>query len=71
MFQVNAPRVRELLIQRRLSVRQLALQAGLNQATALKCIRDGATVYLTTIATLARFFNTAGDELILTNQKGR
>ena len=65
MFQVNAGLVRQLLIQRRLSLRQFAIQAGLNHATALKCIRDGATVAITTVAALARFFNTSGDEFIL------
>mgnify|MGYP002627012598 CR=1 FL=1 len=65
MFQVNASRIRQLLIQRRLSLRQFALQAGLNQITAAKCIKDGATVAITTIAAIAEFFGTSGDELIL------
>lgn len=66
MFQVNAGLVREEIFRRDLSLRQFALQAGLNPFTASKCIRDGATVTSRTIATLARFFNTSGDELIVT-----
>ena len=64
MFLLNANRIRELLIQRNLSLRQFAIQAGLNQFTAAKCTKDGATVAITTIAALVRFFNVDADELI-------
>lgn len=65
MFKLNAKLVRRMMIERGLSLRQLAMQAGLNTATAGKLIRDGATASLKTIGVLAKFFNVDGDELIL------
>ena len=65
MFRINAGLVREEIFRRDLSLRQFAIQAGLNPFTARKIIQDGATVTSRTIATLARFFNTSGDSLIL------
>ena len=65
MFKLNAKLVRRMMIERGLSLRQLAAQSGLNTATAGKLIRDGATASLKTIGTLAKFFNVDGEELIL------
>ena len=65
MFRLNATLIRKLLIERRLSIRQLAKQSGLNELTARKVIDDGAKVTLRTLAALADYFNVNGEELIL------
>lgn len=65
MFRLNSTLIRKLLLDRKLSIRQLAKQSGLNELTARKVINDGATVTLRTLAMLADFFNVNGDELIL------
>ena len=65
MFRLNATLIRKLLIERRLSIRQLAKQSGLNELTARKVIDDGAKVTLRTLATLADYFNVDSEKLIL------
>lgn len=65
MFRLNATLIRKLLIERRLSIRQLAKQSGLNELTARKVIDDGAKVTLRTLAALADYFNVDSEELIL------
>lgn len=65
MFKVNSKFIREFIFQRGLSLKEFAEQAGLNQFTAGKIVRDGATASLKTIGLLAKFFNVDGDKLIL------
>lgn len=65
MFRLNATLIRKLLLERKLSIRQLAKQAGLNEFTARKVIDDGSTVTMRTLATLAEFFHVDGELLIL------
>ena len=65
MFKVNSKFIREFIFQRGLSLKEFAEQAGLNQFTAGKIVRDGATVTAKTIGVLARFFNVDGEKLIL------
>ena len=65
MFRLNSAFIRKLLFERKLSIRQLAKQARLNEVTARKVIDDGASVTLRTVAALADFFGVDGDELIL------
>lgn len=65
MFKINAKLVRTLIFERGLSLRQLAMQAGLNAATAGKLIRDGAIVSVKTISKLAKFFGVDANTLVL------
>ena len=65
MFRLNATLIRKLLLERKLSIRQLAKQSGLNEFTARKVIDDDSTVTMRTLATLAKFFNVDGELLIL------
>ena len=65
MMKVDSARVRDLLFQRGLSIREFAAQSGLNELTAAKVIRDGATVSTKVVGALAKFFNVDGNSLIL------
>lgn len=65
MFKINAKLVRTLIFERGLSLRQLAMQAGLNAATVGKLIRDGATASIKTISKLAKVFGVDANTLVL------
>lgn len=65
MMKVDSARVRDLLFQRGLSIREFATQSGLNEFTARKTTRDGATVSMKVVGALAKFFNVDGNSLIL------
>lgn len=65
MLKINAELIRKLLFERRLSLRQFALKAGLNASTAAKVIKDGSTVTTKTVADIALFFGVEGNALIL------
>lgn len=65
MFRINAKLIRGLLFERRLSLRQFALQSGLNPSTAAKVTKDGAAVSCKTISDLAAFFGVDGNSLIV------
>ena len=65
MLKINAELIRKLLFERRLSLRQFALKAGLNPTTAAKVIKDGTTVTTKTVADIVRFFGVDGNSLIL------
>lgn len=65
MFQINSMRIRELVFERGLSIAAFAKQSGLTEITARKVINDGAKVSMKTLGTLAKFFGTTGENLIL------
>lgn len=69
MFKLNAKFVRAEIFRRSLSLKEFASQAGLNEITARKLTRDGATATAKTIGTLAKFFNVDGNELILRKEE--
>ena len=69
MFKVDSARVRALLLQCGLSLREFAAQAGLNVITAGKIVRDNVKVSMKTVGTLAKFFNVDGESLILKAEK--
>lgn len=70
MFEVNAQRVRDLVVERGLSLRGFAQAAGLNELTARKSLTDGTKLTLATIGGLAKYFGVGADELIV-SPKGR
>ena len=65
MFKVNVDRVRSLMFERGLSLKDFAAQSGLNALTVAKIVRDdSATASAQTIATVAKFFGVNGNELV-------
>ena len=66
MFTVDAGKVRSLMFEHEVSgVYDLARKAKINNLTAARVLKDGATATTKTIAALAKFFNVNGNDLIL------
>lgn len=65
MFQINSKRVRDLLSQNGLSLREFSEKSGLNIATTCKLVRDDGRATLKVVGKIARFFGVDTDELIL------
>lgn len=70
MFEVNAQRVRGLVVERGLSLRGFARAAELNELTARRALTDGTKLSLSVIGALAKYFGVGADELIV-SPKGR
>lgn len=66
MFTVDASKIRAMMFEQNISgVYELARKAQVNNATAAKVVKDGATVKVKTIAALAKLFGVNGEQLIL------
>lgn len=65
MFLIDANKIRTLLFERGLTMKAFKEQSGLNGWSTRKSVRDGSKVSAKVIATLAKFFNVDGNELIL------
>ena len=65
MFQIDSSRVRSEIFKRGLSTSEFARQAGLNEMTARKLLRDGSEVQPKIIGKLSNFFGIRGEDLIL------
>ena len=65
MFLVDASKIRTMLFTRGLTMKAFKEQSGLNGWTTRRCVRDGSKVSAKVVATLAKFFNVDGNELIL------
>ena len=70
MFKVNAECVRGLVVERGLSLRDFARQAGLNEITARRALTDDTKLSLAVFGALAKFFGVGADELILSKKNG-
>lgn len=68
MFQVDAAKIRALLFERGLTLKEFAQMAGVNGSTVRKATTDGETLNAKSLSALAKFFGINGEELI---QKGR
>lgn len=68
MFQVDAGKIRALLFERGLTLKDFAQMAGVNGSTVRKATTDGETLNAKSLSALAKFFGVNGEELI---QKGR
>lgn len=64
MFKVDSARVRALLLQSGLSLKQFAEQSGLNVLTVKRALRDGASATIKTIYALAKSFNVDANTLV-------
>lgn len=66
MFTIDAGKIRSLMFEHEVSgVYDLARKAKINNLTAARVLKDGATATTKTIAALAKFFNVNGNDLIL------
>ena len=68
MFKVNATKIRSLLFERGLTLKEFAQMAGVNGSTVRKATTDGETLNAKSLSALAKFLGVNGEELI---QKGR
>ena len=64
MFEIDSGRLRALVIERALTVRDFARAARLNGKTAAKLLHDGATANLKTVGALSKFFGVDANALI-------
>jgi transcriptional regulator with XRE-family HTH domain len=67
MFKINSKLIRELLIARGLTLAEFSKIAQINNVTARRLVKDGATATLKVIAVVAKFFGISGESLILGN----
>ena len=66
MFEVDTSKVRSLMFEHEVNgVYDLAQKTKLNNTTAARVLKDGATATTKTIAALAKLFGLNGEELIL------
>lgn len=70
MFELDSSAIRSLLIERRMTIRELAQRADITETTAARLTREGSKSNAKTLGKVATALGVGGNELILSSKAG-